>query len=492
MLVGAGTADQHDDDPARAVEAVELMRRATDAALDDSGRGAALRERIDWIGIPEGTWSYPDPGRLLASALGCREPDALTTVLAGVGILQQDLLTAAASAVVGDEARVAVVVGGEAKYRSWCATRAGEVAPESAQPDGTCPDVAIRPDSLGVSDLEIERNTVTPVAAYAMIENALGHALGRSVDEHRDAVAALWSRFSTVARQNPRAWDRTGYEPAAIREPTADGNRMISFPYTKLHSSQWNVDQAAAVVFCSLETARELGIAEDRHVFPIASVVANDAVPVSERRDIHRCVGAEVAARRVLDLAGIEAGELRHVDLYSCFPAAVEVLAGALGLAVEAPAGAEALTVTGGMSFAGGPLNNYVLQALVELVERLRRDPGSRGMSTSVSGFLVKQGFSIWSTDPPERGARGLDVSQEVARATETVPVTEATGPGTIVTWTVDFAGGQPSRSVAVVDLDRGPRTIASSPDPDVAGALLAGDPIGARVVVGDGGSLRW
>jgi acetyl-CoA C-acetyltransferase len=264
---------------------------------------------------------------------------------------------------------------------------------------------------------------------------------------------------------------------------------MISFPYTKRHSAQWNVDQAAAVLVTSRRVADDLGVPAGQAVHPHASVVANHAVPLSERAELHRGIGAEVAAPRVLELAGLEASALGPVDLYSCFPSAVEVLAGALGLPLDDPA--RALTVTGGLAFAGGPLNNYVIGALVELVRRLRAEPGSFGLSTSVSGFLVKQGFSIWSTEPPERGVREEDVSDQVAAATATVPVVAEGGPGTIASYTVDGAPAAPERAVALVDLPGGRRTIAVSTDADLARELLAADPIGTSVRVDADGGLH-
>ena len=52
-----------------------------------------------------------------------------------------------------------------------------------------------------------------------------------------------------------------------------------------------------------------------------------------------------------MDLAGVDVGDVAEADLYSCFPSAVQAFVEALGLDE-----ARALTVTGGMSFAGGPL----------------------------------------------------------------------------------------------------------------------------------------
>lgn len=497
VVVGVGAVDQRHEDPADGVEAVELMALAVEAALADAGSArtaAGLRRRIAWIGVPEGTWGYRDPGRLLASRLGLAPVDAVHTVLADVGVVQQDLLTAAAARIAAGELDVAVVVGGEAKYRQLRGAITGVDVPETSQPEGVEPDERWQPASLAVLDLEIIRNTVTPVAAYALIERAIGHALGevdgRTEDEHRVRVAALWASFAAVAAANERAWDRSGPSAPEIRD-AGPGNRMISFPYTKRLSAQWNVDQAAAIVLCSAAVADEIGVARDRWVFSHASTVSNHALSVTQRRAIHRSTGAEVGAPRVLELAGIAADQLGPIDIYSCFPSAVQLLAGALGLPLDDPA--RPLTVTGGLTFGGGPLNNYVLQAMVPLVEQLRQDPSRPGLSSSVSGFLVKQAFGIWQAAPPIAGFRHEDVTVEVAERTDEVAVVDTTGStvtGTIATATVDVVDGEPFRAVALVDLPDGTRTIAGSIDGDLAAALVAADPIGWPVHVAADGTV--
>ena len=281
-------------------------------------------------GCPRGRGGTSMPGRLVAERLGLAHADTVHTVMADVGVVQQDLLSAAAERIAAGELDVALVVGGEAKYRQLRGTILVTRRRETAQPDGTEPDERWRPESLAVLDLEIVRNTVTPVAAYALIERAIGHALGeldgRTEDEHRDRVAELWARFAAVAAANPRAWDRSGPATSEIRD-AGPGNRMISFPYTKRLAAQWNVDQAAAIVLCSAEVAADVGVARDRWVFPHASTVSNLARSVTERREVHRSLGAEVAAPRVLELAGIARQDLGPVDVYSCFPSAVQLLA---------------------------------------------------------------------------------------------------------------------------------------------------------------------
>ena len=71
-----------------------------------------------------------------------------------------------------------------------------------------------------------------------------------------------------------------------------------------------------------------------------------------------------------LEAAGIGIDELRYVDLYSCFPSAVQIVAAELGLPLDRD-----LTVTGGLTFSGGPWNNYVTHSIARMVGLLRQDP---------------------------------------------------------------------------------------------------------------------
>lgn len=486
VLVGAGVAHQRHDDPALAAEPVELMALAAEAAADDAG-SRALLGGTQRIAVPEGTWEYPDPGHLLAKRLGAA---SATSVLADVGVLQQALLTEVCDHIVAGELDVALVVGGEARHRAQRAKATGVVLTDAVQPDGTVPDRHVRPETLGIHDLEIVRNIVTPATAYALIEHARMHRLGHTPEEHRAELGALYETFAAVASANPDAWDRGPWDADRILTATSD-NRTISTPYTRAMCSQWNVDQAAAVILCSVEAAVAFGINSDHWVFPVAATMSNHSVPVVQRPDLGRSPGTELAAERVLELAGTSVDDLACLDVYSCFPSAVQTIADALG---TDPSGlSRPLTVTGGMSFAGGPLNNYVLQALVELVRRLRHEPGAHGLSSSVSGFLHKTGFGVWSASPPAEPFRHDDVTEEAAAHGPAVrPVAaDHVGEATIVSWTVDHLSGEPHRAVVVCDANGdGDRTLASTGEPSVVAAMLDGDWVGRRVAIGDDGSF--
>ena len=102
---------------------------------------------------------------------------------------------------------------------------------------------------------------------------------------------------------------------------------MISYPYTKLMNSNNNVEQGAGLILCSVEAARSLGVPTDRWVFPLAGTDAHDHWFVSNRADLHSSPAIRLAGARALELAGVGVDDLAHVDLYSCFPSAVQIAA---------------------------------------------------------------------------------------------------------------------------------------------------------------------
>ena len=143
------------------------------------------------------------------------------------------------------------------------------------------------------------------------------------------------------------------------------------------------------------------------------------------------------------------------------------------------------------MRFAGGPLNNYVLQATARMAEVLRGDPGSIGLVTTVSGFLTKQGIALWSSEPPEAGFASADVSAEVAAGTETRTLVDDTaGPATIAGYTVLYLGDVPVKGIVVCDLPDGRRAVAASEDRDLAEAMTREEFCGRAVVVAEGGGF--
>ena len=467
VLVGIGTATRREDDFERALEPIDLMLEAVAAAGTDSGSAAAL-PGAQYIAVPRGRWTYCNPAGAIARAIGrasgAHKP---TTVLASVGVLQQTLIGAACARIARGEAHTTLVAGADAGYRLLRAQIAGRQAPERTQDEveenasNNAPDITLSPKDELRHPAEKRAGLKMPVALYAIMESAFRAQHGWSVAAHRDRLAALGERFSRIAADNPHAWQRKAVDAATIREGSAR-NPMQAFPYTRFHCSTWNVDQAAALLFCSAARAAELGIPRARWIFPAASTESNHMVAVSARADLAACPGARIAGMAALDAAGLLPDQLDLVELYSCFPIAVEAYAAALGLALTRD-----LTVTGGMPFAGGPYNNYVFQATCRAAELMRQGHGRTALVSSVSGVLTKQAFGLWCADPPERGFVHADLSEAVAREVATVEVLdEFTGSARIAGYTVLHGRDKAPRGIALADTAPGQRALITTEDP--------------------------
>lgn len=474
VCIGVASATQRSEDPTAGVDAAGLMVAAARAAAADSGAEGVLA-RVQLVGVAAGSWGYANAPLLVAEGIGA--PGARTHLIA-LGVLQSGLFDRALSAIARGELDVALVCGGEAKFRELRGRITGTLGPVADDTGAPAPDEVVTPHGHVIAPLEIARRMYDAPTHYAMLETARRIADGQSVAEHRDVVASLWSRMNDVAVENPDAWNRAPMSADAIATTSAK-NRLIAHPYNKWHVSQQNVDQAAAFVLCSVATATSLGVPRDRWIFPHAIVDSNHMVPVSARGLMHRSPGFAIAGARALELAGIGIDDVAHVDLYSCFPIAVRTQALELGLALDRP-----LTVTGGMTFGGGPFGNYVLQSTAKMLQVLRGDPGAVGLVTAISGMITKQGVCLWSTEPPAAGYRSDDVTASAAAMTPAVPlVSGVDARGEVLTWTVNADDDGPSRALALIDLGDGTRTLVESADRALAASLVTDDVAGAAVV---------
>ena len=332
-----------------------------------------------------------------------------------------------------------------------------------------------------VDPAELEAGLWAPVDQYALIENALAAAEGTGPVELKGEIADLYARFNRVAQQNPEAAFPTPMTSEDLATPSP-GNRPLSFPYDKWHVTQWTVDQAAALLFCTVEAAERAGVPRERWIHPLVGLSSSHMVPLTQRSEPHRWPAMRVLGDAAVERLGRPLATCDHVELYSCFPVAVRVQQRELGLPLDGTP-----TVTGGMSFAGGPFNSYVFQALVAIVRRLRAHGGT-GLVTSVSGLLTKPGLGVWASESDGRLPLIADLADEVSAltATETVVVSPS-GGATIVTSTVTHEGQDPVELVAIVDLDSESRAVARSRDARLVDRALRVGVIGDRVDVVDG-----
>ena len=476
ILVGVGTMMQREDTPAQALEPIDMMLKAVRAAGEDSGVPTLLTE-LGSIAVPRGRWRYRNPAGEIKRTIGAT---GATTIVSSVGVLQQALVADACEAIADGRVESALVVGADAGYRLLRAKIDGIRASERDQAD--YPDIMLEPKAELLHPAEAAAGLQLPVGLYAILESARRAAAGLGIDEHRDRLAATSARFAAVAADNPDAWDRLGLGASDIRE-AGPRNPMQAFPYTRAHCSSWNVDQAAALVLCSAEKADALGIDRSRWIFPVASAESNHMLPVSARADLIRSPGADAAAAAVLAAGGLAANQIDLVDLYSCFPVAVDVFAEAAGLAADS-----ALTITGGMAFAGGPFNNYYLQATARAAQLIRAGAGRNALLSCVSGILTKQAFALWSKDRPSNEFERMDVTPQVAAAARELPVVEQySGEGRIAGCTVLYARGSARRAVALVDTNAGARALAVSDADEIVAGMERQEWVGRSVTIVDG-----
>ncbi len=477
VVVGAAEVVHRGGDGFVMCAATDLLIETVAEALGRSGEPSALGSRVGEILVPHGTWPESDPGRAVAEAIGAQ---GARSVRSELGVLQHTLLARAIGGVAEGRVAAAVVVGGENRWSGVVAAKSGSTVP--APPDLALgePDEVITPEEMVISAIEIERNLTTAAHQYAIIESALRHRLGRTVEEHQEALGALWSRFAAVAAQAPSAWNTDGMDADAIASPS-DSNRVIAAPYTKWLISQWNVDQAAALVVTSAGVARELGIDESRWVFPLVTAMSNLVVPMPERDAIDSWPASRIAGAAAFEAAGVTAEQVDLVDLYSCFPSAVEVQAAELGLGLD-----RQLTLTGGMTFAGGPYNNYSLQGAAAMVTALlARSEPSVGLTSAVSGLLTKPSVTLWSNRPPAHPYRRIDVADRARSATTVRPVDpDLTGPVTVVGATVVPGRDGTLTTIALVESAAGVRSVVQSTDLATGEWFLAADPVGHGLMI--------
>ena len=261
-------------------------------------------------------------------------------------------------------------------------------------------------DRPGTSDEETRHGALAPTFVYPLFETALRADAGRGVDEHQKYVSQLWSTFAAVAAGNPNAWSREPWSPEDIQTVTPD-NRMVVFPYAKRMCANIDVDQGAAFVMCALETARAAGVADERMIYLHAGAEAHDHWFLTERDDLTRSPGIAATIGDALDGRGDHCrrrGALR--------PLLVLPVSGAdrarreLGLADD---DLRPLTVTGGLGFAGGPVNNYPTHAIAQMVEVLRAEPDAYGLTTALGWYVTKHAAGVWSGRPPADGYRRVD-----------------------------------------------------------------------------------
>jgi acetyl-CoA C-acetyltransferase len=478
VLIGLGEAVHRPGEPVpENTEPAALMDEAVRAAADDAGAPGVLAAIQAVAVAPSAAWTDGDPGRRVAELLGL---DGVTTLRSSMqgGNGPQLLVNVLAERVQAGALDAAVVCGAEALATLAGAMKRGE-SPGWPEPDGERrADEVLEEDAAANNEAELAAGLIAPIMAYPLIENAIRRDAGRTQDEHLDVIAGLWSRFSAVAATQPAAWSPKAYGADELRTPSPS-NRQVTLPYLKLLNSNIQVDQGGAVILTSAAKAEALGVPRDRWVYVHAGARATDEWFLSERHELHRSPAIRACGAAVYEHAGIGPDDLGPIDLYSCFPSAVQLGARELGLPLD-----RELTCTGGLTFFGGPGNNYATHGIIAVARRLREAaPGTVGLSTALGWYATKHAVGLYGNAAPARPFAAYEPELEPTPKREVAPAEELTATAETCTLIYDKSG-PPSYGILFALTADGRRAVAKADDPDTLATMAEDSFLGSTVTV--------
>jgi acetyl-CoA C-acetyltransferase len=473
VLIGAGQFTYRGA-PESSPSPLSLLRTATEAAAADAGIPLTALAGLDTLAVVAfavdagGSASrapFPrlqNPPLALARQLGAKPRYAPYTTMGGN--TPQQLINHICARIAAGETDFALAVGAEflgslrrriaanSTFEGW------ESDPDAAEPE------RFGDSRPGVNPQEQLHWLNAPINTYPMFENALRAHQGHTLEQHQRQLGALFAPFTKVAAANPYAWfpiERSAEELITVSQQ----NRMVGFPYPKYLNAIMEVDQSAGVLIASVKAARALGVPEDKFVYLHGCSDAADLWFPLERQNYYSSPAIRLSGKQALDMAGTNIEAIDFIDIYSCFPVAVEIAATELGLAFDDPRG---LTVTGGLPYMGGPGNNYAMHSVATMLPKLRARPGAKALVTANGWYLTKQAVGIYSTDPVE-GAWERENPKSLQRQIDALPhppiEERPTGPATIETYTVVHRREGLARGIVIGRDRHGHRFVANTPD---------------------------
>jgi acetyl-CoA acetyltransferase len=236
--------------------------------------------------------------------------------------------------------------------------------------------------------------SVTMPAVFAEAGNAHSAVYGTTMEQ----FAKVAVKNHHHATMNPKAMYR---RETPLEEVLS--SEMIARPLTKLMCSA-NVDGAAAAVLVSERKARELG--RSRAVRMRASVLVSD--PWEARNPVMFDVNSvtRLAVAKAYEMAGLGPRDLDLVELHDCF-ATAELLhyenlglcgAGEAGALIDSGAtalgGRIPVNVSGGLLSKGHPMGATGVANIVEIVQQLRGEAGTRQVAGARIGLAHVLGWS--------------------------------------------------------------------------------------------------
>lgn len=488
VIAGIGEIMDRPRNVAESLEPLALMAAAARAADEDARGLLAEVDSVDVIALV--SWRYQDVAAELAGRLGINPRRSVYGVVGGESPVR--FLHEAARRIAEGQSAVGLVIGAEAQYAAGHAKRAGVDLPWT-------PYALSAPKMKRAADyvhpLGHALGVAWPISVYPFYEAASAHAWGQSPAQAQDESALLWSRYAAAAARNPFAWSKAPLSPSDIASVTPE-NRIIGWPYTKRMVANPHVNQAAALLVTSLARARAAGLRDEQLVFIGAGASANEPRDWLAREVYHESPAQDAVLAYLMAAARGQGLSFDILELYSCFPVVPKMARRTLGLGEDVEP-----SVTGGLSFFGGPLNVYMAHAACAMTRAIRAGAGL-GLLYGQGEFVTKHHGLILAREPQGQAVCAEAGAQEAADARRgPAPPTEdrPEGPGVIETFTLPHdASGKPVQGVVIARLASGARTLARIPPghADDLALLMSADayPIGQRgnIHTGPDGIPEW
>lgn len=486
-------------DAASASNPLQLLHQVADKALTDTGAAEVLAQ-IDSIGVVSLTTDFPNTRiqtghfpnlpKSLGNALGA--DNAVNHIYTSVGGNSPQLLVNTfAERIANGDADVALLAGCENLDTLIERLKQGLSLDDWNDDPGDKPEL-LGQNRLGNSDLEERYELTRPTHIYPLFEIALRAHYNRDPEQHQEQLGRLFASFNAVAADNPLSWFPQRRSSEEITK-VSDSNRWVGYPYTKYLNSVIKVNMAAGVVMCSVEKAEQLGIPADRWVFLHGCSDLYDKWYVSEREQLHRSPAIKSMGEQAFQMAGIGVDQLTHMDIYSCFPSAVQVACDEIGISHQDLRG---LTLTGGLPYFGGPGSNYTMHGIAQAVMHCRGNPDRWILVTGNGWYLTKHSCGIYSNTPYQgEWQRPASLQAEIDNQ-PSVEIQENAGVASarIESYSLIYGRKGPETGMALLRLEGGQRTFAKIAEPGGANwqRLMQQDGVGMTASIAHKDGLNY
>ncbi len=249
VIIGAAQYTQHKGTE-KPLDPLGLMVKTSLDALDDTCE-SRLKELIDCVYVINlFQWPYRDAPGMLSARLGINPSQAFYLPVGGN--TPQLIVNKAARDLATGRCKAVLMTGAEAIYSIRSAMKGDIVLdwPESAPADRIDGE-----NTNGADKIEELYDLFLPSFMYPLFETSLRASEGRSPEDHLMYMGKSFERLSRIASHNPFAWSRRLLTAVEIATPTTD-NRFIGYPYTKSMNANINVDQSAALILTTEDSAR--------------------------------------------------------------------------------------------------------------------------------------------------------------------------------------------------------------------------------------------